>query len=127
MACAVDPRGTPEDLLLAAERRRCFRTVCGRLLPGPTAARDTRVLELALLGGWSSLEIARGLGGRLAASTVDTLVYRLRRRLAASGIAVPKRDGRSRRSDRSHRLDRSDRSGAAAAADAAARRGLAGR
>lgn len=94
VARAVDPRGTPEDLLLAAERHRHFRAVCRRLLPGPTAARDTRVLELALLGGWSSREIARALGGRLAPSSIDSLVCRLRRRLAESGIAVPKRDCR---------------------------------
>jgi RNA polymerase sigma factor (sigma-70 family) len=97
VARAVDPRGTPEDQLLAAERHRHFRAVCQRLLPGPTAARDTRVLELALLGGWSSREIARALGGRLAPSSVDSLVYRLRRRLAQSGIAVPKRDCRPAR------------------------------
>jgi RNA polymerase sigma factor (sigma-70 family) len=94
LARAIDPRGTPEDALLAAERRRNFLDVCRRLLPGPTAARDTRVLELALLGGWSSQEIARVLGGRLAASSIDSLVCRLRRRLAETGIPVPKRDCR---------------------------------
>jgi len=94
LARAIDPRGTPEDALLAAERRQSFRDVCRRLLPGPTAVRDTRILELALLGGWSSQEIARVLGGRLAASSVDSLVCRLRRRLAENGIPVPKRDCR---------------------------------
>jgi RNA polymerase sigma factor (sigma-70 family) len=101
---AVDPAGTPLDRLLLRERRRLFVARCGRLA-GPRSRRHAaHVARLALIEGWSSREIVRALGGRLAASSVDSLVHRLRRRLAAAeGLHVPPRPRPPRRSVRRRR------------------------
>jgi RNA polymerase sigma factor (sigma-70 family) len=89
----VDPAGTPEDQLLAAERRRLvlahWRDI-GREMQG---RRNLRILRLALIEGWSSREIARTLG-KLAPSSVDSVVHRLRRRLSEEGVALPRRPPR---------------------------------
>jgi DNA-directed RNA polymerase specialized sigma24 family protein len=81
----VDPR-TPEDLAMLAQARRIVldrcRTFSAGALSPEDRERNLRILSLALLDGWSSREIALAEGGRLAASTVDTLVHRARRRLA---------------------------------------------
>lgn len=100
---AVDPRGTPEDQALLSERRRLVLRGCRRMvrsmLDEEDRGRCLRVLRLALLEGWSSREIARAEGWALAASTVDTLVYRARRRLARGGVKLPdRRRGRPRSS-----------------------------
>ena len=42
-----------------------------------------RILRRALLDGWTGEEICRAEGGRLAASTVHSLVHRVRRRLVS--------------------------------------------
>lgn len=93
-ATAVDPGETPEVLALRRELRRLLLEVCGAL-PGRAnhggRRRNLRILRLALLEGWSSREIARAEGGRLAASTVDTVVHRARRLLARHGYALPGR------------------------------------
>jgi len=94
----IDPGPDPEQRLLARDRRRRLlarcRAAAGR---GPGAARDTRLLALTVLGGWTSREIAAASGGRLRASTVDASVCRMRRRLAASGVRLPRRSGGPRR------------------------------
>lgn len=91
----ADPRGNPEEAYLLAEGRRLLLERCRRLVASmiwrKDRARCLRVLQLALLEGWSSREIARAEGGRLAASSVDTLVHRARRRFARSGLTVPHR------------------------------------
>ena len=90
LECRADPAGTPEDRLLAAERRRLvlahWRDI-GREMQG---RRNLRILRLALIEGWSSREIARTLG-KLAPSSVDSVVHRLRRRLSEEGVALPRR------------------------------------
>lgn len=90
----ADPAPDPEQRLLARDRRRRllarWRAAAGR---GPGAARDTRLLALTLIGGWTSREIAAASGGRVCSSTVDAAVCRMRRRLAASGLRLPRRSG----------------------------------
>lgn len=81
----LDAGATPEETLMAGELRRLFRHRCARLLP-PRRRREVRVLELAILDGWSSREISRRLRGRLSPGAVATLVYRMRRRLRAEGL-----------------------------------------
>jgi RNA polymerase sigma factor (sigma-70 family) len=87
-----DQAPSPEERLLTRERRHLFLDRCRRCTgSGENGRRNLRILELALLDGWSSREIAAAAGGGLRASSVDTLVHRLRRRLAAAGLRVPRR------------------------------------
>ncbi len=92
---AVDPGGTPEEQALISERRRLVLRGCRRMahkmMDEEDRGRCLRVLRLALLEGWSSREIVRAEGFTLAASTVDTLVHRARRRLARGGVELPSR------------------------------------
>lgn len=92
---AVDPGGTPEERLLVLERRRLVLRGCRRMvrkmMDEENRGRCLRVLRRALLEGWSSREIVRAEGHKLAASTVDTLVHRARRRLARGGMELPSR------------------------------------
>lgn len=93
---AVDPDANPEDRFLRAEGRRLFlarcRAVAARALGRANRRRNLRILHLAFLEGWTSREIARAEGGRLAPSTVDTVVYRARRMLEARlGTPLPSR------------------------------------
>ncbi|HEV7503766.1 MAG TPA: hypothetical protein VGS07_02525 [Thermoanaerobaculia bacterium] len=92
----VDSRGTPEELAILAEARRALLDRCRRLASAAMypddRRRNLRVLRWALVEGWSSQEIVRAEGGRIAVSTVDTLVHRARRRLAGGGD-LPSRAG----------------------------------
>jgi len=90
-----DPRSNPEEQAMLGEARRLLLERC-RLLVGSMIWRDDherclRVLRRALLDGWSSREISRAEGGRMAVSSVDTLVCRARQRLARGGFEVPSR------------------------------------
>lgn len=91
-----DPAATPDVLATRREIRRLLLEVC-RAMPGRPSTRgcqrrNLRILRLALIEGWSSREIARAEGGRLAASTVDTVVHRARRLLLTRhGYALPVR------------------------------------
>jgi DNA-directed RNA polymerase specialized sigma24 family protein len=91
----ADPRGNPEEQYLLAEGRRLLLERCRWLVQSmiwrQDRARVLRVLQLAFLEGWSSREISRAEGGKLAASSVDTLVHRARQRLIRSGLRVPNR------------------------------------
>jgi DNA-directed RNA polymerase specialized sigma24 family protein len=84
---AVDPRGTPEDDALLREGRRVVLARCRSLLDPNLGQEDRRrslrILRRALLDGWTGEEIQRAEGGRLAASTIHSLVHRVRRRLVA--------------------------------------------
>jgi DNA-directed RNA polymerase specialized sigma24 family protein len=84
---AVDPRGTPEDDALLREGRRVVLARCRKLLDPNLGQEDRRrslrILRRALLDGWTGEEIRRAEGGRLAASTIHSLVHRVRRRLVA--------------------------------------------
>jgi DNA-directed RNA polymerase specialized sigma24 family protein len=85
----VDPGGTPEDRLLAAEQRRLLFERWRDIGNEMQGERNLRILRLALIEGWSSREIART--HKLAPSSVDTVVHRLRRRLSEDGYALPRR------------------------------------
>ncbi|MEO8276245.1 MAG: hypothetical protein ABI639_08485 [Thermoanaerobaculia bacterium] len=84
-----------EALLLAAERRREFLKLCREALGRRGSAMTLRIARLAFLEGWTSREIAHGLGGRVGITAVDSVIYRLRRNLAARGFALPRRDRRT--------------------------------
>lgn len=87
-AGAPSPAGEPELRLVARQERRRYlrrvRAACG-------SARDARILALVVFAGWTSREVAEASGGRLTASGVDSLIYRVRRRLAADGLDLPER------------------------------------
>lgn len=94
---AVDPRGTPEDQILLAEHRRLLlercRPIAESMLGWGDRGRLLRVLRLILLEGWSSREVSRAEGDWLPPSTIDTLIHRLRQRLARGGFGLPSRRG----------------------------------
>jgi RNA polymerase sigma factor (sigma-70 family) len=77
----ADPGGSPEELLLAAERRQHLIARCRVRAGLRCGRRGARVLELALLCGCSGAEIARVLGGELSARAVEEVLRELRRRL----------------------------------------------
>jgi DNA-directed RNA polymerase specialized sigma24 family protein len=80
----VDER-TPEREMLLREGRLAVLSRCRSLLDPKLCPEDRdrslRILRRALLDGWSSEEIMQAEGGRLAASTIHSLVHRVRRRL----------------------------------------------
>lgn len=89
----ADSSPNPEDRFLRAEKRRLFLDRCRAIaaLGRENRRRNLRILHLAFLEGWSSREIARA-EGRLAPSTVDTVVSRARRLLERRlGVALPSR------------------------------------
>ena len=90
-AARAGDRSSPELRLLAVERRRLLLERCRSALGRRASPLALRVAELALLDGMSSGEIARRLDGRLRPGAIDTLICRLRRRLAAQGVALPRR------------------------------------
>ena len=83
--------GGPEDRLLAGERRRAFLEICCQALGRHASSTAVRIARLALLEGWTSREIAAGLGGRLGIAGVNSIIYRLRRKLSGRGIELPRR------------------------------------
>jgi RNA polymerase sigma factor (sigma-70 family) len=91
-AICVDTGDGPEARLLAGERRRAFLAICRRALGRRADATTAKVARLALFDGWTSREIAADLGGRMTVAGIDSIICRLRRNLAAQGIALPRRD-----------------------------------
>ncbi len=87
----VDPGKGPEQLLLERECSSVFLRRCREVVGPRQVTRDLRVLYLACVEGWCSRDIARALGQGLTASSIDSLVHRARKRLAAKGIGVPAR------------------------------------
>ena len=80
---------------MLAECRRLLLERCRVIAESMTRRsdreRNLRILRLAFLEGWTSREIAGAAAGRLAASTVDSLVHRARRHLARGGLRAPSR------------------------------------
>lgn len=91
----ADSRCTPEEEAMLAESRRLLVEGCRLVAESMTGRSDRelnlRILRLAFLEGWTSKEIACAAGGRLAPSSIDSLVHRARLRLARGGLAVPSR------------------------------------
>jgi DNA-directed RNA polymerase specialized sigma24 family protein len=79
---AVDPRANPEELVLSRERLRLFLERCGALAGRRDYRRNARILALAV-AGLNSGEIARAVGGTLTARSIDGLLLRVRRYVAA--------------------------------------------
>ena len=94
---AVDPRATPEEAALRGEMRRLLFARCETLvdarLPTEERRRSVKILRRVFLGGWTTAEIARAEGGRMARSSIHALVHRARRKLA---VAPPSRQLRRR-------------------------------
>jgi DNA-directed RNA polymerase specialized sigma24 family protein len=71
----------PEQILLLRERRRLFLSRCCRHVGQRARRRTLWILTLAFFGDWRSHEIAGALGGRLSASTIDSMVHRVKHHL----------------------------------------------
>lgn len=84
---AVDPRANPEELVLSRERLRLFLERCGALAGRRDYRRNARILALAVTG-MNSSEIARAVGGALTARSIDGLLLRVRRHVAAHGAGL---------------------------------------
>lgn len=87
---------SPEAQLLRRDSWRHFWDQCRSKVRSRHRARDLAILQLAVFEGWSSREIATALGGRLTVSSVDTILHRLRRRLAEHGLELPHRSATAR-------------------------------
>jgi len=86
-----DPGPSPETRLIARERWRELLQGCVERTGCRSPRRDLRILQLALLAGMSSREIAASAFRGLSTSTIDSVVYRARQRLSAVGVHLPVR------------------------------------
>ena len=86
-----DSGRSPEEKLLQRERHVRFFSRCRELVGNRSPQRDLEVLYLAFFEGWTSREISRRLGNEMTPSAVDSLVYRLKKRLAKTGVEIPRR------------------------------------
>jgi len=86
-----DSGPSPEERLLARERRLLFLIGCRRAAGPRHPHRDFHVLRLAFLEGLSSREICRRMGKGLTPASVDSVVHRARRRLERDGLSIPRR------------------------------------
>lgn len=93
----ADPVSSPERLAIGRQRLRLFARSCRRL---SASDRDARILRLVYLGGLTSREVAELSRGALSPSSIDSVVYRFRRRLAGKGLPVPLRPPAGSRSVR---------------------------
>ena len=87
----ADSNRSPEELLLRRERHTRFLCRCRDLVGSRSPKRDLEVLYLAFFQGWTSREISSRIGNGLTPSAVDSLVHRMKKRLARAGIEVPRR------------------------------------
>lgn len=83
------PELDPEQRLLAAEGRRRFWEQAARLFAAGVSTRDRKIFRMAVAEGSSSREIADHFG--LTRGTVDSVMFRLRQRLATVGVDLPRR------------------------------------
>jgi RNA polymerase sigma factor (sigma-70 family) len=92
---ALDWRGSPERRAIARERIRGLLELCAAMLGPRSRARSLRVVRLAWIEGFSSEEIAERIGA--APGAVDSLLSRLRAKLATRGVVPAARSsGRGR-------------------------------
>jgi len=78
------PGATAEERLLARERASAVRRRVHELGGAEHGARNLRILELAAVEGYTAAEIAGRINGGLSASSVHTVLHRLRRQLLAA-------------------------------------------
>lgn len=86
----IDPEASPEERALARDGYRRLLARCRAVESGEQGRLNVAILVLAALGGWTSREIAGALPGELTPSTVESRLYRLRKRLRAQGNLVGK-------------------------------------
>lgn len=97
LAAAPAPGPTPEERCLARERCRGLAARLAAAAGGRrVATRNLWVLRKILVEGWSSGEVAQALGGTLRASSIDSMVARVRQRLARQGLRMRRRPSRRR-------------------------------
>lgn len=89
-------RPGPERRLVLQQERRRFLALCRTVLGSGQPRRDLQIVYLALFEDCSSMEISRRSGGRVTVGAVDSLIHRVRRGLAARGLALPQRTRRRR-------------------------------
>jgi RNA polymerase sigma factor (sigma-70 family) len=82
----LDWRESPERRLLGRERIAGLLALCRELLGPVRRAERLRIVRLAWLEGWSTPEIAARIG-RWSPSAIDSMLSRLRQRLAERGVA----------------------------------------
>lgn len=98
-ACWSDRRYCPERRAAARATLRAYLALCHSLL-GPAAGRPAaarpcmQALRLAWVVGLPSVEVARRMGAGWTRTRVDSLLHRVRGRLAARGVRLPRRPGR---------------------------------
>lgn len=80
---------SPEDRTLLAEQWRLLASSCRG--SSDSEDLDRRLLIWSLRDGLTSSEIARRLRGRIGPSGIDTRLHRMRHRLAAEGLLLPRR------------------------------------
>ncbi len=83
MATPFDTRGCPERRALARSHLLALFERYRAQGPRRRQERNLQVLLWSLVEGWTSREIAAALPGRPSPSSVNSLLYRLRRRLAS--------------------------------------------
>lgn len=84
----IDATASPERHLLGRERLRALTRGWRRLAGGE---REARIVRQVFFGGMTSREVSDASGGGLSPSSVDSVVFRFRKRLAREGLPVPLR------------------------------------
>jgi RNA polymerase sigma factor (sigma-70 family) len=87
----ADGGASPEDRCLHRELRGILLDGCRVLYRGRRPERNLAIFELAVLDGWTSREIAAEFDWGLKAGSIDSVVYRQRRRLKRKGLEAPER------------------------------------
>lgn len=87
----ADRSSCPLRRLLARERLRGHLALCRDLVGARDRRERLRIVRLAVVAGLTSREIAARVGGRWTPGGIDSLLFRLRRRLTRRGEALPVR------------------------------------
>lgn len=85
---------SPKDRLMAKREWVRFLRLCREVTAAPYRGLVPKLVRLAYVEGYSSREIAHRLRDeRISHHLIDVLLHRLRRRLAARGLKLPRRCG----------------------------------
>lgn len=84
---------SPERVAMDRQALRRFARHCRRL---SSSERDAAILRLVYFAGLTSREVSELSRGSLSPSSVDSVVYRFRRRLVQRGLPVPLRPSHRR-------------------------------